>query len=75
MGTTLPYAMESPSHTKGKTMHEYQVINKQTGEVIDEGCFANRLEWKYLGLGYKYFMRNTTTGIEWDMPQSATNPR
>jgi len=53
----------------------YQVINKQTGEVVAEGFFYSRLEWKYFGLGHEYFMRNVETGIEWDMPQSATNPR
>ena len=53
----------------------YQVINKQTGEVVAESVFYSRLEWSYAGLGDSYFMRNATTGVEWDMPQSATNPR
>ena len=51
----------------------YQVINKQTGEVVAEAHAYSTLEKEYEGLGYKYFMRNATTGVEWDMPQSVTN--
>lgn len=53
----------------------YQVINKQTDEVVAEALNYSSLEWSYAGLGHAYFMRNATTGVEWDMPQSATNPR
>ena len=47
----------------------YQVIKKQTGEVVAEAFNYSSLEWAYAGLGDLYFMRNATTGVEWDMPQ------
>ena len=47
----------------------YQVVNKQTNEVVSEGLAYAPLEKDYADSGHLYFIRNTQTGVEWEIPE------
>ena len=46
----------------------YQVISKATGEVMCEHFAYAPLEVEYRDSGHLYFIRNATTGVEWEIP-------
>ena len=46
----------------------YQVICKQTNVVVAEGIAYAQLEEQYRDSGHLYFLRNSTTGVEWEIP-------
>lgn len=50
------------------TDFNYQVIDKQTGEVIREDIAYAPLEAEYKDSGHLYYIRNADTGIEWEIP-------
>ena len=47
----------------------YQVISKATGEVVCEHFAYAPLEDEYRDSGHLYFIRNATTGVEWEIPE------
>ena len=47
----------------------YQVVNKETGEVVREHFAYAPLEAEYAGSGHLYFIRNAVTGVEWEIPE------
>jgi hypothetical protein len=47
----------------------YQVVNKQTGKVVSEGLAYEPLDKDYADSGHLYFIRNTQTGVEWEIPE------
>lgn len=51
------------------TDFNYQVINKETGEVVREHISYTPLEEEYADSGHLYFIRNAVTGVEWEIPE------
>ncbi len=46
----------------------YQVINKETGEIVCTHFAYAPLEAEYRDSGHLYFIRNADTGVEWEIP-------
>jgi hypothetical protein len=47
----------------------YQVICKADGKVVCEHFAYAPLEAEYRDSGALYFIRNATTGVEWEIPE------
>jgi hypothetical protein len=46
----------------------YEVINKETREVVCTHFAYSPLEAEYADSGHLYLIRNADTGVEWDIP-------
>ena len=48
----------------------FQAVAKTTGEILAEAMSAAALEERYAQHGHWVFLRNTVTGVEWDLPET-----
>ena len=46
----------------------YQVISKLSGEIICEDFAYSYLEERFINHAHIYFIRNSKTGVEWEIP-------
>jgi len=51
------------------TNSNFQAISKITGEVVAESWNLQALEERYAQHGHWVFLRNTVTGVEWELPE------
>jgi hypothetical protein len=47
----------------------YQVISKETGEIVCEHFSYSYLEERFRDHAHVYFIKNAKTGVEWEIPQ------